>query len=232
MPDDKVTVTLRALLIQRNVRHALTLVQTAGGFAIGISGASHELPKASAFEHHHAAAILAVLFRRAGVLNVSRVEVRQIDGIFLGKVAAAGIFFIVRTASVEGAVLSPLDDERRTAALALFISGLLNTLDVFHVLRSVFEVLLELFVEIGERLRPGFLAFLNLVQLFFELGGVLNIEDVAEVLDQKIGNDQADFRRREFSAQLLHILPLLDGAQNRRVGGWTSNAPLFQLLYQ
>ncbi len=60
----------------------------------------------------------------------------------------------------------------------------------------------------------------------------MNIEDVAEVLDQKIGNDQADFRRREFSAQLLHILPLLDGAQNRRVGGWTSNPPLFQLLHQ
>ncbi len=66
-------------------------------------------------------------------------------------------------------MLSPLDDQRRTAALALFISGLLHTLDVFHVLRSVFEVLLELFVEVGERLRPVFLAFLNLVQFFFEL---------------------------------------------------------------
>src|SRR6185437_9883913 len=112
MPDDKVTVTLGALLIQRNVRHALTLVQTAGGFAIGISSASHELPKATAFENHHPAAILAILFRCTSILDVSRVEVWQIDGIFLGKSETVGIFFVVGTARVKGAVLAPLDDER------------------------------------------------------------------------------------------------------------------------
>ena len=44
-----------------------------------------------------------------------------------------------------------------------------------------------------------------------------DVEDVAEVFDQQVGDDEADFGRRKFAAELLHVLAFLDGAQNGRI---------------
>src|ERR1017187_689303 len=52
MPQQKVAAALWALFIERDVRHLLPLVEAARGLAVGIAGASHELPKASALQHH------------------------------------------------------------------------------------------------------------------------------------------------------------------------------------
>ena len=90
----------------------------------------------------------------------------------------------------------------------------------------------NLLVEVAERVRPGFFAFFDLVQFFFQPGGVLDIENVAEIFHQQIGHHQADFRRRKFSAQLLHVLPLLDGAENGGVRGRASDAAFFQFFHQ
>ena len=209
----------------------LALVEAPRGLAIGIAGAGHELPEAPALQHHHPPAVLAVLLLR-GLLHVGGIQVRQVNRIFLGERAGVGIVLVVGAAGEEGAVLAPLDHQRRAAAFAHLVGGLLHPLDVFHVLLGVAEVLLELLVEIAERVGPLFLAFFDLVQLFFQPGRVLEIENVLEVLHQQVGHHQPDLGRHEFSAQLLHVLALLDGADNRRVRGRPPDAALFQLLHQ
>src|SRR5689334_7551741 len=64
MPQQHVASALWTLLIEWNIRHFLALIQTPGGFAVRIPCARHELAEASAFQHHGAAAVLAILFLR------------------------------------------------------------------------------------------------------------------------------------------------------------------------
>ena len=80
------------------------------------------------------------------------------------------------------------------------------------------EILFKTLVEVGQRVRPLLLAFFNFVQFFFQASGVLEIENVAEVFHQQIGHDQTDFCGNELATQFLHVLALLDGAENGRVG--------------
>ena len=102
------------------------------------------------------------------------------------------------------------------------------------MLFSVGEVLLELVVELPQRVGPLLLAVFDLVEFFFETSRVLRIEYVLEVLNQQIGDDQADFRRDEFSAApgLLHVLALLDRAHDGRVRRRSADAALFEFFHQ
>src|SRR6266702_55463 len=63
MTQQKIPAALRTFFIQRNIGNLLRLVKPARGLAIGISRASHELPKASPLQHHGTTAALALLFR-------------------------------------------------------------------------------------------------------------------------------------------------------------------------
>src|SRR5579864_8251612 len=217
--------------VEGNVGHLAALVEAARGLALGIAGAGHELPEAAALKHHGTAAVLAVLLLRS-FLHIGRVQVRQVNGIFLGEGAGVGIVLVVGAAGVEGTVPAPLDDQGGAATLALFFRRLLHTLNVFHVLFSVFEILLEFFVELAQGVGPLLLAFLNLVELFFEAGGVLRVENVLEIFDEQVSDDQAYFGGHKFAAHLLHVLPFLDGAQDGGVGGRTADTALFQFLDQ
>ena len=125
------------------------------------------MSEAPALQDHHTTAVLAIFFSRSRLLHVRAIEIGKIDRIFFRKGATLGILFIVRTARIEGAVLSPLDDQGRSAALAFFVSRLLHALDVFHMLVRIAKVLFEFLVKAGERLRPAFLAFFDFVEFFF-----------------------------------------------------------------
>src|SRR5579864_5013033 len=108
MANHHIASALGAEFVQRNIGNFLALIQTTRGLAVGIPGTRHELAEPSALEHHHPPAVFAVfLLRRA--LHVGRIQIRQVDRIFLGEGAGVGIFFVVRAAGVEGAVLAPLD---------------------------------------------------------------------------------------------------------------------------
>ena len=156
-------------------------------------------------------------------------------GFSLVKVQELGILLIVGRAGEKRAVLAPLQHQRSAAAFALLVGGLLHALDVFHVLFGVGEVLLELVVELLQRVGPLFLAVFDLVEFLFQARRVLRIEDVLEVVDQQIGDDHADLGGDEFSAaagRLVHVLALLDGAQDGGVGRRPADAALLQLLHQ
>ena len=100
------------------------------------------------------------------------------------------------------------------------------------MLLSVFEVLLKLFVEIGEGVGPLLLTVFDFVEFFFQASGVGHVENIAEVFHQKIGHDQSDFRRRKLPAQLGDVLALLNRGQDGGVGGRTADAAFFQFLHQ
>src|SRR6266496_2626136 len=229
MTNNEVAIAFGAFFIERNVGNPLALVEAPRSLAVRISGAGHKLAEAPALQHHHTAAVLAILFL-GGFLHFSGIQVRKIDRVFLGEGAAVGILFVVRAARVKRPVLAPLDDQRRTAALALFVGGLLHTLDVLHVLGGVLEVLLEFLIEIGERLGPGFLAFFDFVEFFFEARGVLNVEDVGEVLYKQIGYHQPDLGGNEFSAGFLRVHAFLNRGEDGGVGRRAADSALFQFF--
>ncbi len=100
------------------------------------------------------------------------------------------------------------------------------------MLFGILEFFSELLVEALQRVGPRLFAILDFVKFFFQAGSVLRIEDVLEVLHQQIGDNEPDFGRDELPANLLHILPLLNGADDGGVGRRPADAALFQLLHQ
>ena len=84
---------------------------------------------------------------------------------------------------------SPFDHQRSATLFALLVSGLFHPLDVLHMLFGIFEVLLEFLIEVGHGVLPLLFAFFYLIEFFFEPRSVLQIEDVAEILDQQVSDD-------------------------------------------
>ncbi len=115
-------------------------------------------------------------------------------------------------------MLAPFDHQRCATALALLVRGLFHPLDVFHMLFGIFEILLKFLVELCKRVGPLLLAFFDFVEFFFQPRGIGHVEDIAEVFHQQIRHHQPNFGRSKLPPQLLHVLPLLDRRQNRRVG--------------
>ena len=114
-------------------------------------------------------------------------------------------------------MFAPFEHQRRAAPFTLLFRGLFHPLNVFHVLLGVAEVFFELLVELAQRVGPLFLAVSDLIQLFFQASGVLGIEDFRKVLHQQIGHNQADLSGEKLSTRLLHVLPFLNRAENRRI---------------
>src|SRR5579871_2092458 len=231
VPQQQIAPALRTLLVERNVRDLLTLVEPASGLAVGVSRARHELPEAPTLQHHRTAAVLAVLFL-GRLLHVGRIEIGQVDRILFGKCATVGIGLVVCAAGVERAVLAPLDDQRRATALALLVRGLFHALDILHMLLGIVELALELLVEVGQRVRPALLTLFDLVQLLFQPGRIQRIKDVLEIGDEQVRDHEADFGRYELATDLLHVLPLLYRADDRGVGGRPANTLFFEFLHQ
>jgi hypothetical protein len=55
-------------------------------------------------------------------------------------------------------------------------------------------------VEAVQQVRPLLFAFFDVIELFFELGGVRHVEDVREALHQQVADHHADLGGIEASA--------------------------------
>src|SRR5207249_11221862 len=108
VPDHQIPAAFRAKLVERDIGDLLPLIEAARRLAVRISCASHELPEAPTLQYHHPAAVLAVLFL-CSFLQVGRIKIGQVDGIFFRKFAGIGIILVVGAACVERSVLTPLD---------------------------------------------------------------------------------------------------------------------------
>src|SRR6202012_905311 len=96
---------------------------------------------------------------------------------------------------------------------------------------DIFRLVGKVAVEAGEQVGPLLAAIFDVVQLGLELGRVLRIEDVREVLHQQIGNDGPNFGGNETAsttADLLHVLAILNRINDGRIRRRTANALLFK----
>ncbi len=192
--------------------------------AFRIAGAGEELPEAPALECHRLSAVFARLRLGIGFATGGSLFRR---GFFLGDFSRV-LAFGIGGARQEAAELSPLLHHGAAALFADLVCREFLSLQVLHVLRGLLQVLLELLVEISKRLNPGHLSFFDFVEFFFHSGGVLDIEDVLEVLHEHVGHNSAEFGGTELALVFLDILPILNRRQNRRVRGRTADAFLFK----
>ena len=137
----------------------------------------------------------------------------------------------IGAAGDEGAELADLDQHRRAAAIADLV-GLDPLLEVLHLLAGGRKVLLELLVKRLERLLVVGLALFDLVEIFLEAAGVLDVDDVFEALAQQIADDDAHRGRLEAAFELVDVLAILQHGDDRRVGARPADAVLFELFHQ
>src|SRR6185437_16224113 len=81
--------------------------------------ARHEHAEWPAPQHHHLAAVLAVLLLLGGVFRFRRIQVRLVGRVLLGERATVLVLLVVRRARIEAAELAPLEQKRRSAQVAL-----------------------------------------------------------------------------------------------------------------
>src|ERR1035441_1131856 len=103
-----------------------------------------------------------------------------------------------------------LDHQGPAALLADQVGGPFHPLDVGHVLFGVLQVFVELFVELPDGHAPGDLPRFDLVQFLLHAGGILDVENIVEVLEQQPGDHSAQLGGVETAALLPHVLALLN----------------------
>ena len=204
---------------------ALTADEALGFLALGIERARQERSETALAQDH-----LLVGMLRAHLGSHVLVELRPAFArtLELPRVLALGI---VR-AGEELSVSAPLDDHGGSALVALLVGLLLHALDVLHLLAGAEEVSFELAPELRERVEVVVGAVLDLVELLLHRGGVLDVHDVVEVVDEQVRHHEAELGGEELALALLDVLPGLDGGDDRRIRGRTSDAVFLELLHE
>lgn len=96
----------------------------------------------------------------------------------------------------------------------------------------VFEPRGELRVEIRHHVGPGNLAFLDLVELLLHSGRETDVEKLRKPLDEEVIHAEAEFGRNELALFAVHVVAILNRAQDRRVGRRAADAVFLELLDQ
>src|SRR5262249_23098376 len=152
--------------------------------ALRVGRTGDEFAKPSCLDHHRTTALLTDLIGRDVLLRDNLYgAVRQLFEV-LG--ILAGRIVLVARAGQELAVPPPLDLHHSSASLARNVGRRL-----YRILRprdslGLLEISGEWIVKVADGLHPGFIAFLNLIELCFELRGEIDIDDVRKSLQQEI----------------------------------------------
>src|SRR5699024_7915540 len=99
-------------------------------------------------------------------------------------------------------------------------------------LLGVLKRLGERLVELRERGNPLTLARGDVIKLTFQLGGEPDVEDIREVLDEKVIHNEAKLRRDELLLLQRHVISGDDRADRWYVGARPSYSLLLQHLDQ
>src|SRR5262249_25935651 len=202
------------------------LLQPADVLAFGIAAAAEKTSVLAPAEHHRPAALFA----------------RLVDLFFLGDLdlavlAACKVFGVlalgVLRAGEELAVAAPFDHHHRAALLACDVGRHLLPLDVAHLLVGLFKVAREGSVETLHRLLPVLLPLLDLVENVLHAGGELDVENIREGVDEKIGYEKAELGRRERAALVERYVLAVQGIRDdARIRRRPADAVFFQLFNQ
>src|SRR5581483_4990528 len=124
-------------------------------------------------------------------------------------------------------------DHHVPAALRAGLVGLLIcNLDPLDRLSRLFDSLVEGLIEALEHRHPEALTRGDVVQLLFQIGGELDVNDVGKLLDQQAIYRPAKLRWLELLLDALDVPPLLDGSDGGCVRAGPANAFLFHGLDQ
>ncbi|VGP49613.1 hypothetical protein SB00610_02428 [Klebsiella quasipneumoniae subsp. similipneumoniae] len=72
----------------------------------------------------------------------------------------------------------------------------------------------------------------HLIETIFHLRSEVVVHQIAEVLFQSVGDDLAHFLRVETTVFHSHVTTILNGGDNRGIGGRTTDTAFFQLFNQ
>src|SRR6185295_486025 len=222
----KVFAALRTRFFENNVgrRELAALLNLPSCLAFGITRAREELPEPPSLHSHPLAAILASLFSgfRVSFFAGLVVNLRQI---------ASRLALGVVDAREELTKAAELLGHRRAAVLTLLVGDDLLPLHVAHVKLRVIQVLGELLVELRQRRGPYHFAVFDLVQLFFHMSGVRDVEQIVEALDQQIADDYSEFGWKEAAFPSLGIFAVLNHGHDGRISRRPSDSLLFERLH-
>ncbi|MNZ47604.1 hypothetical protein D3C78_653240 [compost metagenome] len=125
-------------------------------------------------------------------------------------------------------------DHHRTAAFAAGDVGLGRLIGTHALVGAFgqFQLLPEVAVELIQQVLPVTLALGHVVQMFFHAGGEAVVHQVGEALVEALGDDVAHLLRVEATVLHRDVATLLDGGNDRRIGGRAADATLLQLLDQ
>ncbi|MNZ46308.1 hypothetical protein D3C78_639860 [compost metagenome] len=168
-------------------------------------------------------------FRLALVVRGDLVARDQVDG------RLAALFRRQRIAgATEEHASGGSTDHHRPAALAArdvgqgrLIGAHAGVADFGHL-----QLLLEVAVELVEQVLPVALALGHVVQVLFHAGGEAVVHQVGEALVEALGDDVAHLLGVETPVVGGDVTAFLDGRDDRRIGGRTTDTALFQLLDQ
>src|SRR5712664_3915107 len=215
----------RALFVQRLiglVRDARALNQTAGGPAIRVTRASEERAEAAALNGHLLAAIVAIFGFgfAAGFFRKFRRKV-------LNEIAVG----IPRAAEEEAMAADSLQQLALAAFFALLTRGDARFVRE-HLVAGLVEINDEFLPEFFDGFAPGQLAFLDLVELFFEPRGKRHVENVFKALHQQGADAFAKHGGREASLILGNVFTLNDRRNDRSISRGPPDAVFFELFDQ
>ncbi len=95
-----------------------------------------------------------------------------------------------------------------------------------------FQLLAEVTVELVQHGLPLALALGDVVEVFFHAGGEAVVHQIVETLRKALGDDVAHLLGVETTVVQRHVAAILDGGNDRSIGGRTTDAALFHLLDQ
>src|SRR3989338_2747740 len=87
-------------------------------------------------------------------------------------------------------------------------------------------------IEAPQYYKPIRLAFFNTIELIFQFRGEFHIEDLREMLHEKLGHYNPQFRWPEIARVPAHIVPGDDRVNYGRVGRWSADPKFLKGLYQ
>ena len=190
-----------------------------------ISGTAQKLSKPAFLDDHAFAALTAYYVRRQGLTGarVRLVALGDIHRILAGRVVGTGD---------KPAPLAPFYDHRALTLVAYNIRRCLFLLDISHMQLGILEFFFKRGIEIIQCVELLRLSFFDQIQLIFQRCRKFNIQYFGEIFHQQFCNERSQLCRDKPSFFQAYILPILDRAQNVRIGAGSANTVFFQFSHE
>ena len=133
---------------------------------------------------------------------------------------------------MELAIAAHLNDHWRPTDLTIAAGQFIMHFDFSNLFLGSLDFLRKWLVELVNDLNPVFLAFFDPVQVVFNFGRKLDIDDFWELLDDDLVDDLTQLGWLKVARYQTNIVAALNGVPRWRVGGRPADPIFFQRLDQ